>query len=82
MTPEGSTVCYRPIPATGLRLGDYEALMEHSSNTYPYGLVNEVSEYTTRIPHLCVDPIECDHVSDLYLIDLPELDHPVPTIKW
>jgi hypothetical protein len=55
--------------------------MEHSSNTYPYGLVNMASEYTTRIPHLFVDPTERDHVSDLCLIDLPEPDHPMPTVN-
>jgi hypothetical protein len=66
---------------TGLRLGDYEALMEHSSNTYRYGLVNATSEYTAPIPHLFMDPIERDHVLDLCLIDLPELDHPVPTVN-
>jgi hypothetical protein len=80
-TLEGRTVRYRPGPATRLRLGDYEALMEHSSNTYPYRLVNTVSEYTTCIPHLFVDPAERDHVLDLYLLDLPEPDHPAPTIN-
>jgi hypothetical protein len=76
VTLEGQTVHHRPGPATGLRSGDYEALMEHSSDTYPYGLVNAVSEYTARIPHLFVDPAEHDHVSDLYLLDLPEPDPP------
>jgi hypothetical protein len=80
-TLEGRTIHYRPVPATGLRLGDYEALMEHSTNTYPYGLVNTVSEYTARIPHLFVDPTEHDHVSDLCLIDLPEPDHPAPIVN-
>jgi hypothetical protein len=28
-----------------------------------------------------MDPTERDHVLDLYLIDLPELDHPTPTIN-
>jgi hypothetical protein len=55
--------------------------MEHSSNTYPYGLVNAVSEYTARIPNLFMDPAERDHILDLCLIDLPKLDHPVPTIN-
>jgi hypothetical protein len=81
VTPEGWTIHYRPVPTTGLRLGDYEALMEHSSNTYPYGLVNVAFEYTTCIPHLFVDPAECDHISYLYLLDLPELDHPAPTVN-
>jgi hypothetical protein len=66
MTPEGRTVHYRPVPTIGLRSGDYEALTEHSPNTYTYGLVNAASEYAARIPHLFVDPTERDHISDLY----------------
>jgi hypothetical protein len=58
VTPEGRMIHYRPVPATGLRSGDYEALMEHSPNTYPYRLANAASEYTARIPHLFVDPAE------------------------
>jgi hypothetical protein len=81
-TPEGQTVRYRPGPATGLRSGDYKALMEHSSNTYPYGLVNAASEYTLRIPHLFVDPAEHDHVLDLCLLDLSKPDHPALTVMW
>jgi hypothetical protein len=81
MTPEGRTVHYRPVPATGLRSGDYEALTEHSPNTYPYGLVNAAFEYAVRIPHLFVDPAKRDHVLDLCLIDLPEPNHPVPTVN-
>jgi hypothetical protein len=74
-------VHYRPVPATGLRSGDYEALTEHSPNTYPYELVNMTSEYAARIPHLFADLAERDHVSDLCLINLPEPDHHVPTIN-
>jgi hypothetical protein len=74
-------VRYRPVPATGLRSGDYEALMEHSPNTYPYGLVNATSEYTACIPHLFVDPAEREHILDLCLIDLPEPYHPMPTVN-
>jgi hypothetical protein len=81
MTLEGRTICYRPRPATGLRSGDYEALMEHLFNTYPYRLVNMTSEYTARMPHLFVDSAERDHVSDLYLLDLPKLDHSAPTVN-
>jgi hypothetical protein len=64
-----------------LRSGDYEALIEHSSNTYPYELVNATSEYTTRISHLFMDPVKHDHVFDLCLIDLPEPNHPTPTVN-
>jgi hypothetical protein len=55
--------------------------MEHSPNIYPYGLVNAVSEYTTYIPHLFVDPTKHDHVLDICLIDQPKPDHPTPTIN-
>jgi hypothetical protein len=44
-------------------------------------MVNAASEYAARIPHLFVDPAEHDHVLDLYLIDLPDLDHPAPTVN-
>jgi hypothetical protein len=39
------------------------------------------SEYTARMPHLFVDSAERDHVSDLYLLDLPKLDHSAPTVN-
>jgi hypothetical protein len=55
--------------------------MEHSPNAYLYGLVNIVFEYTACVPHLFMDPAEGDHVLDLYLIDLPKLDHPSSTIN-
>jgi hypothetical protein len=55
--------------------------MEHSPNTYPYGLVNAASEYAARIPHLFMDPAERDCVSDLCLVDLSEPDHPAPTVN-
>jgi hypothetical protein len=55
--------------------------MEHSFNTYPYRLVNMASEYTACIPHLFMDPAERDHILDLYLIDLPEPNHPAPTVN-
>jgi hypothetical protein len=74
-------VCYRLVPATGLRSGDYKALMEHSPNTYPYGLASTASEYIACIPHLFIDPTEHNHVSNLCLIDLPKSDHPVPIIN-
>jgi hypothetical protein len=44
-------------------------------------LVNAAFEYAVRIPHLFVDPAKRDHVSDLCLIDLPEPNHPVPTVN-
>jgi hypothetical protein len=79
--PEGRMVRYRPVLATGLRSGDYKALTKHSPNTYPYRLVNATSEYAARIPHLFVDPIECDHILNLCLKNLPEPDHPAPIVN-
>jgi hypothetical protein len=32
-------------------------------------------------PHLFVDPAKHGHVNDLYLIDLPEADHPAPIVN-
>jgi hypothetical protein len=55
--------------------------MEHSANTYPYGLVNSTSEYTTRTPQLFADLAEHDHDSCLCLIDLPETEHLVPIVN-
>jgi hypothetical protein len=81
VTLEGQTVHCQLVLATSLRSGDSEALTEHSPNTHPYGLVNATSEYAACIPHLFVDPAERDNVLDLCLIDLPELDHPAPTVN-
>jgi hypothetical protein len=46
-----------------------------------YELIDAASEYTAHIPHLFMDPAERDHVSELYLLDLPKPDHPTPTIN-
>jgi hypothetical protein len=80
-TPEGRTVCYRPALATGLRSADYEALTEHPSTIYPYRLANVASEYMVWVPHLFVDPAERDHVSDLFLLELPEINHPTSIVN-
>jgi hypothetical protein len=34
-----------------------------------------------RVPHLFVDPAEHDHVSDLFLLELPEIGHPAPVVN-
>jgi hypothetical protein len=34
-----------------------------------------------RVPHLFVDPTERDHISDLFLLELPEIDYPTPVIN-
>jgi hypothetical protein len=33
------------------------------------------------VPHLFVDPAERDHVSDLSLLELPEIGHPAPVVN-
>jgi hypothetical protein len=39
-TLEGRTVRLQPLPATGLRLDNYEAPMENPLRLYPFGLEN------------------------------------------
>jgi hypothetical protein len=63
---------YRPVPSTGLRLGDYEALMNQPPITSLFGLANTVSTYMGHITHLFEGLAERDHVSDLYSLDLPD----------
>jgi hypothetical protein len=41
---------------------------------YPFGLVGVGSAYQDVVHHLFIDHIECDHVNDLYMIDLPKAD--------
>jgi hypothetical protein len=60
---------------------NYEALTEHLSTVYPYGLANAASEYMVHVPLLFVDPAERDHISDLFLLELPEIDHPAPVVN-
>jgi hypothetical protein len=69
-TPKGHTVCIHPVPTPGLRLSEYQALTE-DCQTLPYGLKNIASEYVYRTPHLFMGPMERDHVSDLYFLDIP-----------
>jgi hypothetical protein len=69
-TPKGRTVRLRPVPTPGLRLVEYQALAE-DCQALPYSLRNIASEYMYRTPHLFMGPMECDHVSDLYFLDIP-----------
>jgi hypothetical protein len=55
--------------------------MEYSPDTYPYRLANAVFEYTACIPPLFMDLTECNHILGQCLIDLPEPDHPMPTVN-
>jgi hypothetical protein len=38
----------------------------------PYDLKNAASEYAYRTPYLFMGPMERDHVSDLYFLDIPQ----------
>ena len=68
-TLEGRTVRRRPLPATGLRLADYEAPMEDPPKPYLFGLEGAGPAYQNAIHHLFVDHIERDHVTNLYRIN-------------
>jgi hypothetical protein len=69
-TPKGRTIRLRPVPTPGLSLSKYQALTE-DCQALPYGLRNVASEYVYRTPHLFMGPMERDHVSDLYFLDIP-----------
>jgi hypothetical protein len=69
-TPQGRTVRLRPVPTPGLRLSEYKVLTK-DCQALPYGLKNAASEYAYQTPHLFVGPMECNHVSDLYFLDIP-----------
>jgi hypothetical protein len=64
----------RPLPATGLRLTDYEAQMENLPRPYPFGLESAGSTYQDAIHHLFTDHAKRNHISDLYTIDLVDSD--------
>ena len=80
-TPGGRTVRYRPIPSTGLRLGDYEAPTNQLSATSLFGLANTASTHVDHVMHLFVGPAKRDHVSDLYFLDLPKAGRPAPIVN-
>jgi hypothetical protein len=69
-TPQGCTVCLRPVPTPSLRLSEYQVFTE-DRQALPYGLKNASSEYAYRTPRLFVGPMERDHISDLYFLDIP-----------
>jgi hypothetical protein len=60
----------RPVPTPGLRLSEYQVLTE-DCQAFPYGLKNTASEYVYHTSHLFMGPMERDHVSDLYFLDIP-----------
>ena len=80
-TLEGRMVQCRPLPATGLRLVDYKALMENMPRLYPFELVGARSMYQDAVHHLFIDQAERDHIDDLYMIDLPKAGQPAPVVN-
>ena len=48
---------------------------------YPFGLVGVGSTYQDTVHYLFIDHIECDHVDDLYMIDLPKADQLVLVVN-
>ena len=54
-TLERHTMRRRPLPATGLCMDDYEALMENSPRPYPFGLEGGGSAYHITDPYV-IDP--------------------------
>ena len=80
-TLEGRTVRHRPLPATGLRLDDYEALIENPPRPYTFGLEGAGSAYQNIVHHLFANHIECNLITDLYVIDPTDSGQPVPMVN-
>ena len=80
-TPEGHMELCQPLPATSLRLDDYEAPMENSPRTYSFGLEGAGSTYPNAAQHLFVDHVECNHITDLYVIDPTDPGQPAPVVN-
>jgi len=71
----------RPLPATGLRLDDYEASMENPLRPYPFGLEGARFAYQNAMHHLFADHVERNHVIDLYVIDPTDFGQPAPVVN-
>jgi hypothetical protein len=69
-TPQGHTVRLRPVPTPDFRLSEYQVLTE-DCQALPYSLKNAASDYAYHTPHPFVGPMERDHVSDLFFLDIP-----------
>ena len=80
-TLEGHTVRHRPLPATGLCLVGYEAPMEDPLKPYSFGLEGVGSAYQHVIHQIFIDHIECDHTTDLYMIDPTDSSQPAPVVN-
>ena len=78
---EGRTARRRPLPATGLRLADYEALTENPPKPYPFGLEDAGSVYQHAVHQIFIDHVERDHATDLYMIDPIDSGQPAPVVN-
>ena len=55
--------------------------MEDPPKPYPFGLEGAGSAYQNAIHHLFIDHVECDHVTDLYMIDPTNFGQPAPVVN-
>ena len=79
--PEGRTAQHRPLPATSLRLADYEASTEDPPKPYHFGQEGAGSAYQNAVHNLFVDHVERDHVTDLYIINPTNSGQPAPMVN-
>ena len=79
--PEGRTAQHRPLPATSLRLADYEASTEDPPKPYHFGQEGAGSAYQNAVHNLFVDHVERDHITELYVIDPTDSDQPTPVVN-
>ena len=79
--PEECTASHQPLPATGLRLADYESPLENPSRPYLFGLKGAGSAYQNAFHHHFDDHVERDHITDLYMIDLTNSGQPTPMVN-
>jgi len=71
----------RPLSATGLRLDDYEALMENLPRPYPFRLKGARSTYQNAIHHLFINHVEHNRINELYVMDPTDSDQPMPMVN-
>jgi hypothetical protein len=55
--------------------------MEDSPKPYPFELQDAGSVYQNAVHHLFADHVECDHVTDLYMIDPTDSGQPTPVVN-
>jgi len=55
--------------------------MVNPLSPYPFGLEGAGSTYQNTIHHLFNDHVECNHVTDLYVMDPTDSDQPAPMVN-